>query len=343
MSVYDLYTVHGTCGTCGKTRKIRRDGLFPKHYEAGSRCSGSDSLPISPQDTPSPDSDTTDLPLSENLIRFCSHSRSIKRIPKAARPVVANLLADLLDKVTKNPDSEDCWFDLLSFQPRVLTPNKPLSRTQSSSPPANSLTNLIKIAVANFHSKDQNNKAKLVQPIKHDLTARPSTRDCANRAIINKLEDWDIRGALRIASSSDKVAPQSPATLEKLRAKHPPISEPVDDLLPPSDSPLSEISLDEVTSAIASFKSSSAGGPDGLRPQHLKDLTNRAIGDSATRLISAMSRFMDIVIGGQVHSSVRPFLFGASLIALEKKSGDICPIAVGCTMYIPSLGFQDHM
>ena len=29
---------------------------------------------------------------------------------------------------------------------------------------------------------------------------------------------------------------------------------------------------------------------------------------------------------------VRPFFFGASLVALKKKSGGVCPIAVGCTL-----------
>ena len=58
-----------------------------------------------------------------------------------------------------------------------------------------------------------------------------------------------------------------------LHAKHPPLhpasSFPPPFEIPPSLSPLTE---KEVVTAIRSFPCGSAGGPDGLRPQHLKHL-----------------------------------------------------------------------
>ena len=68
------------------------------------------------------------------------------------------------------------------------------------------------------------------------------------------------------------------ATLEALKGKHP---APHPDSTIPSVEETSQhfpISEEEVAQAIHSFQTSSAGGPDGLRPQHLKDMLLDAVG-----------------------------------------------------------------
>jgi len=54
----------------------------------------------------------------------------------------------------------------------------------------------VKDAVKNFHSTNKNVNPKLTQSqtTKHC----PSSRNNVTRAIINKLDDWDIRGAYMI-------------------------------------------------------------------------------------------------------------------------------------------------
>ncbi len=42
--------------------------------------------------------------------------------------------------------------------------------------------------------------------------------------------------------------------------------------------------------------------------------------------------FATLVLDGRTPEEVRPFFFGASLVALQKKCGGIRPIAVGCTL-----------
>lgn len=67
-------------------------------------------------------------------------------------------------------------------------------------------------------------------------------------------------------------------------------------------------------------------------PQHLKDLL-LSVGDTeASPLISALISFSTLVLEGRTPKEVRPFFFGASLVALEKKSGGVRPIAVECTL-----------
>ena len=64
------------------------------------------------------------------------------------------------------------------------------------------------------------------------------------------------------------------------------------------------VSEEEVVRAIRSFPNDSAGGPDGLRPQHLKDMTGPITNGGAQALISALSRFdkysYTVVVQGKV-------------------------------------------
>ena len=84
--------------------------------------------------------------------------------------------------------------------------------------------------------------------------------------------------------------------------------------------PLLSVSAEDVAQAIWSFQNGSAGGPDGLRPQHLKDMTTSSIAE-APSLLSALASFSNLVLEGKTLPAIRPFLFGATLVALDKKGG----------------------
>ena len=82
---------------------------------------------------------------------------------------------------------------------------------------------------------------------------------------------------------------------------------------------------------IKSFPNGSAGGPDGLRPQHLKDKTNSS-NVEASSLLTALASFSTLVLEGKTPPAIHPFLFGATLVALDKKGGWVRPNAIGCTL-----------
>ena len=84
--------------------------------------------------------------------------------------------------------------------------------------------------------------------------------------------------------------------------------------------------------AVRSFPNGSAGGPDGLRPQHLRNLTGPSAGVGGPLLLRALTRFTNLILAGKTPETVRPLFFGANLVALEKKGGGVRPIAVGCTL-----------
>ena len=84
--------------------------------------------------------------------------------------------------------------------------------------------------------------------------------------------------------------------------------------------------------AIRSFPCGSAGGPDGLTPQHLKDMTGTSAGEEGSVLLSALASFVHFVLRGEVLTKVCPLFFGANLVAFRKNGGKVRPIAVGCTL-----------
>ena len=93
------------------------------------------------------------------------------------------------------------------------------------------------------------------------------------------------------------------------------------------------MSSKEVCHAIRSFPCGSAGGPDKLRPQHLKDLLQHVGEDDLdSPFLSALVAFCNLMLRGETPVEVRPFFFGASLVALRKKCGGVRPIAVGCSL-----------
>ena len=158
------------------------------------------------------------------------------------------------------------------------------------------------------------------------------------RRVAAMIEDGDFRGAIRLATSDDTLADFSDDTFNALCAKHPPAHP--DSHIPPSPTGGKlvecEVSCMDVVQAIRSFPCGSAGGPDKLRPQHLKDLLQHVqhMGDEdpESPLLSALADFCNLVLRGDTPEEVRPFLFGASLVALRKKGGGVRPIAVGCTL-----------
>ena len=90
--------------------------------------------------------------------------------------------------------------------------------------------------------------------------------------------EGDFKGAVRLASSEDSIAVPSSETLATLREKHPlPHPDSAIPLVSTEDHPMPvQVSEDEVARAICSFPCGSAGGPDVLRPQHLKNMISKS-------------------------------------------------------------------
>jgi hypothetical protein len=152
------------------------------------------------------------------------------------------------------------------------------------------------------------------------------------RINISKVEDGDIRGAIRLAASDDTLAPFDDVTAEALRSKHPSRAASDSPIPAPNNYECLLLQQADIMAAIKSFMPGSAGGPEGLRPQHLKDLTSASAGDAGQRLLFSLLEFANLCLTGRVPAIIQPVFCGAALCALNKKDGGIRPIAVGSTL-----------
>ena len=71
------------------------------------------------------------------------------------------------------------------------------------------------------------------------------------------------------------------------------------------------------------------GGPDSLRPQHLKDMISDSAGSAGPMLLRVLTAFINLILPSRAPLPVHPFLFGPSLVALNRKDVEVKPIAVG--------------
>ena len=108
--------------------------------------------------------------------------------------------------------------------------------------------------------------------------------------------------------------------MQKLQEKQPPASGGLDDLPDTNPDTVTEI---EVRQAVLSFPAGSSGGPDGMRPQHLKDML--LCRESGTDFLAALVGFTNTVLAGLCPKEMTPFFFGGRLLALNKKSGESDP------------------
>ena len=163
--------------------------------------------------------------------------------------------------------------------------------------------------------------SSVITPVHRSRQRQSSTHDPMKSLAIRvstKLDEGDFKGAVRLASSDVKLA-----TFEALKEKHPTLHP--DSAFPPLP--------EDIIKAIRSFPNGSAGGPDGLRPQHLKDMIAPPDdNDYRNTLLHALSSFIELVLAGGTPSSIRHYFFGANLTALQKKDGGVRPIAVGFTL-----------
>ena len=117
-----------------------------------------------------------------------------------------------------------------------------------------------------------------------------------------------------------------------LRLRHP--LSPLD-LRPPPTEPVSHtssVSEEEVMVALKSFRPSCAGGVDGLRPVHLKDLVAPQIADAGRRLLKALANLCSKLLRGQIPKHAHDLRFASNLTELRKKNGGIRPIAL-CNVF----------
>jgi len=339
----------GSCSVCRRNgiHVVNKTGLLRNHGPHGNKCKGSRSRPFpGSQQSAQPRQDSADQSqtsaadtLTAASVNVTSSTQTqsaasqsdvlqhpprnihiLKRIPKGARLAAANLLQKLIHDVLQHPTSTASWSRLLGFSGACLV--KPTRGGKSRN-----LTTTIVKQVRQYELGTE--PADPVPPSNRSSQRNKPAKtfdETVARMASAKLEDGDIKGAVRLLCSDDRLAIPDVLTFVELERLHPPA--PTDRRPAPTSvtSPL-QVSTSAVRAAIQSFPNGSAAGPDGLRPQHIKDLLVGAADDNP--LLVAVTDLTNLLLEGKAPPSVRGTIFGANLLAIAKKTGGIRPIAVG--------------
>ena len=60
----------------------------------------------------------------------------------------------------------------------------------------------------------------------------------------------------------------------------------------------------------------SAAGPDKMVPQNFKDLVSKSNGSAGLSFLKSLTKLINLIGDGKITEPLRPFFFGAKLIAL---------------------------
>lgn len=250
--------------------------------------------------------------LKKRLTAAKCNTQTLQRIPKSARFSVADKLCSVIRNcLVKN--SLEAWSHLLLFSYIVLSTdrNKKMS-----------LSTKIKRNITNFSLPDS-------VLIPRERNNEPSL----SKRVKMKMDNFDLKGAVKILSSSDTLAPFDATTLSALQDKHPNSTDQSHEFPnTPNDDDISVVVNETIVrKMILSFPNGSAGGIDGFKPQYLKDVISLSASEAGDRVLTAITDLCNFMLAGKVTQDVCPFIYGASLFALNKKNGGIRPIAVGNT------------
>ena len=179
---------------------------------------------------------------------------------------------------------------------------------------ATAVNNQIRNVAINNGSRDGTVTPPTTRSKRQVHTEKDPLKALAHRVSI-RIEQGDFRGAVHLAVSEEVIADNSRETLIALQQKHPPFHpDSVILLLPDELEHDGEMSESMVMCALKSFPCWSAGGPDCLRPQHIKDTTGFSAGESGSFLLKSLTSFVNLVLSGGILESVRPFCFGVNLV-----------------------------
>ena len=328
---------------CLETHQLlKRDGSVHPHggRKRDDRCPGSHKLPIetqvssSSQSSSASTSDQSDTASSQPSFTTSSASGSgpstdvtrfahpnlkggtIKHIPKSVRGGCAAYLVDILNKIVSDPEDLRTWTSLLAMGEDILLAPKRTGKKHN-------LAALIRKRIngETGHTSERDGKTK-------NLKSR-SPEESLSAIVTSKIEDGNLRAAVRILCSEESIAPDNEETFKELCLKHPPGVQLNSSISSQESIGHLEVTEAEVLKAIRSFPSGSSGGPDGIRPQHVLQLVTCPV--QGREALTAITSFTNLLLKGNCHQAIRPILFGANLLALKKKSGGIRPIAVGYT------------
>ena len=190
--------------------------------------------------------------------------RVLNRIPKGAVITVTDALQRLIREALDR-GCELAWGRLLSFSYWGLR-----CPGESGGGKQVSLSTLVRQKVAQFM---ENTDLPVVQVTPKTRYGVRGGDETLKRRVAAKFAEGYGSGAVRELALAEGLAPQDGDTLRTLKEKHPSAPENLSLPDPPDGSLIPAVASEEdVRKGILSFHAGASGGPDVLRPGHLRSL-----------------------------------------------------------------------
>ncbi|KAJ9458089.1 hypothetical protein DIPPA_34838 [Diplonema papillatum] len=261
---------------------------------------------------------------------------TLNRVPTTAKPQVAALF----ETVLRAASDDAGWLRVYAFAPLVLAATTRGGRRAVTE----ALRRRVRLwrdglfetlwseAQAITAGKAQGRARRRAYPVEDDLDYRVELQTAVRsvddldgptvRQVIKRARDRCYSRAVS-ALSAAQTAPSDEATLAQLRDLHPAAEEWQGD--PAMQIPnVARPAPSAVRRLLKKMPKGTAAGPSGLSAQHLLDLW-----DSSGSFKEAVADAVWAVSSGRVPTAARPYLYGAKLVPLVKRTGGIRPIACG--------------
>ena len=254
---------------------------------------------------------------------------TLKHVPKVCRRQWADCLSSTVRGIIASPTSSEAWCKLFLL-PKAILHSPPRGGAAQWKRLGKTVADRLK-RWANGDIIGLWHEVRDAPARRGDRRPPASTPNVSSLRIANArrcrtaVGEGQIRKGVNCLLSRGLGA-QSPEILLEMQQKHPRGCLPLPNADPP---PSAEITATHLEKALQSFPASSAPGPSGLRPTHLKEAVFEKGHTNGNSAATSLLDFCWLMVAGQLPSAMAPFFCGATLLAAIKKDGSHRPIAVG--------------
>jgi len=254
----------------------------------------------------------------------------VKKIPKSARLLWADVVARALTGVVKHADEPGRWLRLLALPKLCLRMPQGGKKKQRAFQSAPHLQRLLKMA-ADGRWQELLDEAKAAEGRKSGQGVSQDearTREALRERVMGCVEAGQFSKAVKTLAS-EGMHELTEEVKRSLQSKHPqgPPLPPAEPTGHEAETPHFEV--EEVLRRLRSFRRGTAPGASKWRVEHFLDALTIPAGDSDGRLSGALAQVVNILAAGKAPEEIGPWLGGAPVYPLKKKGGGVRPIAVG--------------
>ena len=270
------------------------------------------------------------IPLLDSVFRL--RVSTLHHVPKAARDAWAHVFGEVVQTICLNPSSEEVWVKFLMLAKCILANPPRGGRCRWRDTQKGVQARLAKwraeeiVYLWERVIEDNTQLNRRLQKRNLKSPSNESVRSANAHRARHAVENGQYRRAIQ-SLLPEGFAWASSEVLDEMLSKHPqsgPPPIPVDPVPPPV-----QVVCADIVRALRSFLSGTAPGPSCLRANHVKEAVFSSSPDHANFALQGLVRVVNLLCAGRAPPCILPYLCGATLLACRKRSGGLCPIAIG--------------